>query len=136
MKYLAVIFMIATAAPVHSEQAGFLIAIGPGAADRHGCPIRTRPESLTFTGFRDAWRAVAADDLYSLRRHQMALAANSCDCESLWPDWAIIEDEFEELGFAAPTSTDRLHIAWSAKEYFPVISNLRDQLRVQCQEAE
>ncbi|UWQ32076.1 hypothetical protein K3555_16070 [Leisingera sp. M527] len=136
MNYLAVIVVIATAAPTHSEQAGFSTAIGPGAADRYGCPIRTRPESLTFTGFRDAWRSVAANDLYSLRRHQMALAADTCDCESLWPDWATIEDEFEELGFAAPTSSDSLHIAWSAEEYFPIIFDLRDRLRSRCQEAE
>ncbi|MBQ4808549.1 hypothetical protein J4717_13820 [Phaeobacter sp. HS012] len=136
MKYLAVVVMIATAMPVRSEQADFSISIGSGTVDRYGCPIRPRPEHLIFTGFRDAWRSVAADDLYSLRRHQMALAADSCDCESLRPNWAIIEVEFEELGFAASSSTDRLHIAWSAKEFFPVISNLRDQLRAQCPGAE
>ena len=79
---------------------------------------------------------MAADDLYSLRRHRMALEAGACDCKTLWPDWSTIEGEFEELGFAAPTATDSVHIAWSAKEYFPVISDLRDRLRVQCQEAD
>lgn len=136
MIYRAILFLALTAAPAMADQIELNNSIQPTEIDRYGCAIRQRPDHLTFRSFRDAWRSVAADDLYSLRRHQMALDAGSCDCEAMWPDWAIIEDEFEELGFAAPTATDSLHIAWSAEEYFPVISDLRDRLRIQCQEAD
>lgn len=136
MIYRAILFLALTTAPVMADQIKLSNSIQPAETDRYGCAIRLRPEHLTFRSFRDAWRSVAADDLYSLKRHQMALKAGSCDCETLWPDWAIIEDEYAELGFAAPTGTDSLHITWSAEEYFPVISDLRDRLRTQCQEAE
>jgi hypothetical protein len=119
-----------------TDQIELINSTQPAEIDRYGCAIRPRPDHLTFQSFRDTWRSVAADDLYSLRRHQMALDAGSCDCQAMWPDWAIIEDEFEELGFAEPTATDSQHIAWSAEEYFPVISDLRDRLRLQCQEVE
>ncbi|KAB6717015.1 hypothetical protein [Roseobacter sp. TSBP12] len=136
MIYRAILFLALTSAPAMADQIELSNSIQPAETDRYGCAIRPRPEHLTFRSFRDSWRSVAADDLYSLKRHQMALEAGSCDCETLWPDWAIIEDEYAELGFAAPIATDSLHIAWSAEEYFPVISDLRDRLRTQCQEAE
>jgi len=136
MIYLPILFLTLAVAPAVADQIELNNSIRPAEIDRYGCTIRQRPDHLTFRSFRDAWRSVAAVDLYSLRRHQIALDAGSCDCETLWPDWSIIEDEFDELGFAEPTATDSLHIAWSAEEYFPVISDLRDRLRIQCQEAE
>lgn len=136
MNYRAILFLTLTAAPAMADRIELSNSIQLAEADRYGCAIRPRPEHLTFRSFRDAWRSVAADDLYSLRRHQLALEVGSCDCETLWPDWSIIADEFEELGFSAPTGTDSLHIAWSEEEYFPIISDLRDRLRIQCQGGE
>lgn len=81
-------------------------------------------------------RNTAANDLYSLRRHQAALDAGSCACDALWPDWSGIKEEFEALGFADPQATDSAHVAWATAEYFPVISNLRAALREQCQETD
>lgn len=136
MIYRTILFLALTAAPANADQLELNNSLQRAETDRYGCEIRPRPEHLTFRSFRDAWRSGAADDLYSLRRHQMALETGSCGCDALWPDWAIIEDEYEELGFSDRQATDGLHATWAADQYFPVISDLRKQLRNQCQEAE
>lgn len=100
--------------------------------DEYGCKIVERPDELTFLTFRDAWRSIAADKLYSLRRHMAAIAADSCDCAALRPEWAVIMDDFETLGFAAgPSSAYR---EWAAASYFPVISDLRKSVQELCEE--
>ena len=100
--------------------------------DEYGCTIVERPDELTFLTFRDAWRSIAADKLYSLRRHEAAIAAESCDCAALRPEWATIMDDFEALGFATgPSSTYR---DWAAASYFPVISDLRKSVQELCEE--
>ncbi|NVK57149.1 MAG: hypothetical protein HWE26_16210 [Alteromonadaceae bacterium] len=136
MKLLTTLVLIASAGPVYADTATPLLSASSARTDRYSCTVRQRPDGLTYSGFRDAWRNTAADDLYSLRRHQAALEAGSCACDALWPDWSSIEEEFEALGFADPQATDSLHVTWAAAEYFPVISNLRAALREQCQEAD
>lgn len=100
--------------------------------DEYGCTIIERPDELTFLTFRDAWRSIAADKLYSLRRHEAAIAAESCDCTALRPQWATIMDDFESLGFAVgPSSAYR---DWAAASYFPIISDLRKSVQELCEE--
>jgi hypothetical protein len=100
--------------------------------DEYGCTIVERPEELTFLTFRDAWRSIAADKLYSLHRHEAAIATQSCDCAALRPEWATIIDDFEALDFASgPSSTYR---DWAAASYFPVISDLRKSVQELCEE--
>lgn len=99
--------------------------------DEFGCMIVERPDGLTFLTFRDAWRSIAADKLYSLRRHEAAIAAESCDCAALRPEWDTIIDEFDALGFAAsPSSAYR---DWAAASYFPIISDLRKSVQELCE---
>ena len=136
MIYIDLFIISLASAPAMADQLELNNSLQRAETDRYGCAIRARPAHLTFRSFRDAWRSGAADDLYSLRRHQMALETGSCGCDALWPDWAIIEDEYEELGFSDRQATDGLHATWAADQYFPVISDLRKQLRNQCQEAE
>jgi hypothetical protein len=136
MKLLTTLILIALAGPVVADTATPSVSVSPAQADRYGCAVRQRPDELTYSGFRDAWRNTAANDLYSLRRHQAALDAGSCACDALWPDWSGIVEEFEQLGFADPAAMDSLHVTWASTEYFPVISNLRAELRDQCQETD
>lgn len=101
--------------------------------DQFGCAMLERPDELTFSMFRDAWRSVAADKLYSLRRHEAVVTAQQCDCAILRPDWTTIIDEFEALGFgSAPQSSYR---DWSQTSYFPVIAELRREVGDLCKEA-
>ncbi|MFT5797627.1 MAG: hypothetical protein ACI84R_001689 [Candidatus Azotimanducaceae bacterium] len=100
--------------------------------DEYGCNIVDRPDELTFLTFRDAWRSIAADKLYSLRRHEATIATEGCDCATLRPKWATIIDEFETLGFASGPSS--VYRDWAAKIYFPVISDLRKSVREFCEE--
>ncbi|MDF0597744.1 hypothetical protein [Psychromarinibacter halotolerans] len=136
MKLLTTLTLIALAGPLCADTATPSVSVSPAQADRYGCAVRQRPDELTYSGFRDAWRNIAANDLYSLRRHQAALDAGSCACDALWPDWSGIKEEFEALDFADPLATDSVHVTWAAAEYFPVISNLRAALREQCQETD
>ncbi|MEO9651661.1 MAG: hypothetical protein ABJ360_17420 [Roseobacter sp.] len=100
--------------------------------DEYGCTIIERPDELTFLTFRDAWRSIAADKLYSLRRHEAAVASESCNCAALRPEWATIMEDFEALGFAAgPSSAYR---DWAEVSYFPVISDLRKSVQELCEE--
>ena len=115
-----------------AEQTAENLALGDIQQDEYGCTIVERPDELTFLNFRDAWRSIAADKLYSLRRHEAAIAAESCDCVALRPEWATIMDEFEALGFATgPSSAYR---DWAAASYFPVISDLRKSVQELCEE--
>lgn len=100
--------------------------------DEYGCTIVERPGELTFLTFRDAWRSIAADKLYSLHRHEAAIAAKSCDCATLRPEWTTIMDEFDAFGFATgPSSAYR---DWAAASYFPVISDLRKSVQELCED--
>ena len=101
--------------------------------DEYGCVILERPDELTFSTFRDAWRSVAADKLYSLRRHEAAVDGQRCDCAVLRPDWATIADEFEALGFT--TGSQAEYRNWSQVSYFPVIADLRRAVGDLCGEA-
>lgn len=58
--------------------------------DECGCAMIKRPDELTFRTFRDAWRSIAAEKLYSLRGHEAAVACESCNCGALRPEWATI----------------------------------------------
>lgn len=115
-----------------AEQTAESLATGDIQQDEYGCTIVERPDELTFLTFRDAWRSIAADKLYSLRRHEAAIVAQSCDCAALRPEWATIMGEFDALGFAAgPSSAYR---DWAAASYFPVISDLRKSVQELCEE--
>lgn len=115
-----------------AEEVTESLATGDIQQDEYGCTIVERPDELTFLTFRDAWRSIAADKLYSLHRHKVAIAAESCDCAALRPDWAAIMDDFEALGFtSSPSSSYR---AWAAASYFPVISDLRKSVQELCEE--
>ncbi|RBW54768.1 hypothetical protein [Ruegeria sp. A3M17] len=98
--------------------------------DRFGCQILQRPEHLTFTTFRDAWRSIAADKLYDIHRYGTSLKDQSCDCATLRPDWSVIEDDYQSLGFAAGESST--YNEWVDIDYFPVISGLRDAVQNLC----
>jgi hypothetical protein len=100
--------------------------------DEYGCTIIERPDELTFLTFRDAWRSIAADKLYSLRRHEAAVASESCNCAALRPEWATIMEDFEALGFSAGPST--AYRDWAEVSYFPVISDLRKSVQELCGE--
>lgn len=101
--------------------------------DQFGCAVLERPDDFTFSMFRDAWRSVAADKLYSLRRHEAVVTAQDCDCAVLRPAWATIIDEFEALEFGTgPQSSYR---NWSQTSYFPVIADLRHEVGDLCVEA-
>lgn len=108
------------------------LAIDDIQLDEYGCTIIERPDELTFLTFRDAWRSIAADKLYSLHRHEAAIAAESCDCAALRPEWAMIIDDFEAMGFASGQSST--YRDWAAASYFPVISDLRKSVRELCEE--
>lgn len=115
-----------------AEQTAENLATGDIQQDEYGCTIVERPVELTFLTFRDAWRSIAADKLYSLRRNEAAIVAESCDCAALRPEWAKIMDEFDALGFAAgPSSAYR---DWAAASYFPIISDLRKSVQELCEE--
>ena len=117
---------------VRAEETPENLALGDNQQDEYGCTIVERPDELTFLTFRDAWRSIAADKLYSLRRHEALIAIESCDCDALRPEWATIMDEFDALGFASgPSSTYR---DWAAASYFPVISDLRNSVQELCEE--
>ena len=62
---------------VQAEETPVNLAPGDIQKDEYGCTIVERPDELTFLTFRDAWRSIAADKLYSLRRHEAAVAAES-----------------------------------------------------------
>ena len=115
-----------------AEQTAENLAPGEIQQDEYGCTIVERPDELTFLTFRDAWRSIAADKLYSLQRHEAAIAAESCDCAALRPEWATIMDEFDDLGFA--TGSSSAYRDWAATSYFPVISDLRKSVRELCEE--
>lgn len=101
--------------------------------DRFGCEILDRPEELTFDGFSDAWRSVAADRLYSLMRHHNAVEAGTCDCAVLRPDWTETLEMFEALGFSTgPSSAYR---DWSSEVYSPQIADLRRTVQDMCEGA-
>lgn len=115
-----------------AEETNENLATGEVQKDEYGCTIVERPDELTFLTFRDAWRSIAADKLYSLRRHEAAIASESCDCAAFRPEWATIMDEFDALGFATgPSSAYR---DWAAASYFPVISDLRKSIQELCEE--
>lgn len=133
-RYLGIVLMIATAGPALADQADFTVTTGTGKTDGYGCPVLPRPGDMTYTTFRDGWRSVAADKLYSLRRHQRVLETGRCDCDTLRPAWSNIEAEYRDLGFASGPSAN--YDAWAAQEYFPVIAGLRDALKDLCGEGE
>lgn len=133
-RYLGIILMIATAGPALADQAHFSATMGTGKTDGDGCSILPRPDHMTYTTFRDGWRSVAADKLYSLRRHQRVLETGRCDCDTLRPAWSTIEAEYRDLGFANGSSSN--YDAWADHEYFPVIAGLRDAVKVLCGEGE
>ena len=109
-------------------------ASDPVERDQYGCAIIERPAHLTFSTFQDGWRTLAADKLYALRRHQAVIEAGDCDCSILRPDWATIDTEFDNLGFrTGPSSSYR---KWSASQYHPQVSDLRQQVAELCEEAE
>lgn len=129
---IAILSLICAAAPVLADQPQFTITMEPADTDRFGCPIRPRPDHMTYSSFRDAWRSVAADKLYSLRRHRLVLETRTCDCATLRPEWSIIESEYHDLGFAdGPSST---YDTWAKGAYFPVIADLRHAVREFCGE--
>lgn len=98
--------------------------------DRYGCEILDRPSELTFDGFSDAWRSIAADRLYSLTRHQNAVEAQSCDCAVLRPDWTAIMEQFEAVGFLTVPSS--MYRDWSTEVYSPQIADLRRTVQDMC----
>ncbi|UWQ38457.1 hypothetical protein K3552_05455 [Leisingera aquaemixtae] len=128
----AIYSLLIAAAPSLAEGAGFSNSVKPAVTDQYGCQVRTRPDHMTFTTFRDSWRSVAADKLYSLRRYQSALETGSCDCSVLQPEWSLIEGDYEILGFADGPSAS--YDEWSNEFYFPVISGLRDAVKEMCGE--
>lgn len=62
------------------------------------------------------------------------LDTGSCDCAVLQPEWSIIEDEYQDLGFGDGPSS--IYDDWADAAYFPVISELRDAARDLCEGAE
>ncbi len=102
--------------------------------DEFGCAILERPEALTFSTFRDAWRSVAADKLYSLMRHRAVIETGSCGCEVVRPEWSVISSEFKRLGFDDGPRSD--YDRWAQSEYFPSIETLRNSVATQCGEVE
>jgi hypothetical protein len=128
----ALIILLSVGHAAQAEETPENLAIVEVQQDEYGCTIIERPDELTFLTFRDAWRSIAADKLYSLHRHEAAIAAESCDCAALRPEWATIMDEFEALGFfSGMPSTYR---DWAAASYFPVISGLRTSVQELCEE--
>lgn len=126
------IMLLSVGQAAQAEETPENLAIVEVQQDEYGCTIVERPDELTFLTFRDAWRSIAADKLYSLRRHEGAIAAGGCDCAALRPEWATIMDDFEALDFASgPSSTYR---DWAAASYFPVISDLRKSVQELCEE--
>lgn len=109
-------------------------AEGSARLDEFGCAIQERPDELTFSTFRDAWRSVAADKLYSLMRHHTVIETGSCGCDVLRPEWSVIAPEFERLGF--DEGSRAAYDTWAQAEYFPNIEALRNTVTVQCGEAE
>lgn len=109
-------------------------ADGSARLDEFGCVILERPDELTFSTFRDAWRSVAANKLYSLMRHRAAIDSVSCGCDAMRPEWSVVEPEFERLGFDEGPRSD--YDAWAQSEYFPNIEALRNAVAAQCGEAE
>ncbi|WP_052700929.1 hypothetical protein [Loktanella sp. S4079] len=102
--------------------------------DEFGCAILERPDELTFSTFRDAWRSVAADKLYSLMRHRAVIEDGSCGCHVLRPDWSVIASEFERLGFNQGPRAN--YDTWVEVEYFPNMETLRNTVAAQCGEIE
>lgn len=131
-RYLGIMLMIVAAGPALADQADFSVTMDTGKVDGYGCQILPRPDHMTYTTFRDGWRSIAADKLYSLRRHQRALETGRCDCDTLRPVWSTIEAEYRDLGFASGPSTS--YDAWADQEYFPVIAGLRDAVKDLCGE--
>lgn len=98
--------------------------------DEYGCAIIERPSEFTFTTFRDAWRSVAADKLYSIVRHRAVIDGETCGCDVMRPDWSVILQDFQQLGFDdGPRSG---YDAWAQAEYFPNIDVLSDAVALQC----
>lgn len=124
LRAVAVILMIG--GPVHADDSARL--------DEFGCAILERPEALTFSTFRDAWRSIAADKLYSLMRHRAIIETGSCGCDMVRPEWSVIATEFERLGFDNGPRSD--FDRWAQSEYFPRIEMLRDAVATQCGEVE
>lgn len=58
MKLLTTLILIAAAGPVYADTAAPSVSVSPLQADRYGCVVRQRPDELTYSGFRDAWRAI------------------------------------------------------------------------------
>jgi hypothetical protein len=131
MLRVLIIFLLVSQV-VQAEETTESLANDDIRQDEYGCTIIERPDELTFLTFRDAWRSIAADKLYSLRRHAVTGATESCACAALRPDWAIVADEFEALGFATGPSSG--YRDWAAKSYFPVISDLRKSVQQLCEE--
>ena len=109
-------------------------ADGSARLDELGCAILERPNELTFSTFRDAWRSIAADKLYSLMRHRAVIDSGSCGCDVVRPEWSVITLELERLGFDEGPRAD--YDAWALVEYFPNIEALRSAVAAQCGEAE
>ncbi len=109
-------------------------ADGDALLDEFGCTILERPNELTFSTFRDAWRSVAADKLYSLMRHRDVTETGSCGCDVVRPEWSVISPEFERLGFDDGPRSE--YDRWAQSEYFPSIEMLRDAVATQCGEVE
>lgn len=126
------IILLSVGHAAQAEETPENLAIVEVQKDEYGCTIVERPNELTFSTFRDAWRSIAADKLYSLRRHEATLAAESCDCAVLRPEWATIMYDFDALGFASEQSSS--YRDWAAASYFPVISDLRKSVQELCEE--
>lgn len=124
--FRAVAVFLMMSGPVHAD--------GSARLDEFGCAILERPDELTFSTFRDAWRSIAADKLYSLMRHHAVIDTSSCGCDVLRPEWSIIGPEFERLSFdEGPRAA---YDAWAQSEYFPNIEALQNAVAAQCGEAE
>ena len=120
LRAVAVILMIG--GPVHAD--------GSARLDEFGCAILERPKELTFSTFRDAWRSIAADKLYSLMRHHAVIDTGYCGCDVVRPEWSVIAPEFERLGFDEGPRT--AYDAWAQSEYFPNIEALRNAVDARC----
>ena len=128
----ALIMLLSVGQAAQAEETLESLTIVEVQQDEYGCTIVERPDELTFLTFRDAWRSIAADKLYSLHRHEAAIAAENCDCAALRPEWDMIIDDFKALDFASGTSST--YRDWAAESYFPVISNLRKSVQELCEE--
>lgn len=124
LKAVAVFLMIG--GQVHAD--------GITRLDEFGCAILERPETLTFSTFRDAWRSVAADKLYSLMRYRAVIETGSCGCNVVRPEWSVISSEIERLGFDDGPRSD--YDRWAQSEYFLSIEALRNSVATQCGETE